>query len=75
MTIIKESFGDLQEKYQKVQKLLEEESKHDPETEPFLSKYSARQILNGMHLNIENLIQSESSESKDFIKLKGKFLL
>lgn len=75
MTIIKESFGDLQEKYQKVQKLLEEDSKQDPETEPFLSKYSARQILIGMHSNIENLIHSEASDSKEFIKLKGEFLL
>lgn len=72
MTITKEAFVDLQEKYNKVMKLLEEDSKLDPETEPFLSKYSARQILIGMKANIENLIRNQSVDGQDNIKLTGK---
>lgn len=72
MTITKESFVDLQEKYNKVIKLIEEDSKHDPETEPYLSKYSARQILIGMKAGIENLLRTHPSES---IKLTGKLFV
>lgn len=72
MTITKESFVDLQEKYDKVVKLIKEDSKLDPETEPFLSKYSAKQILIGMKANIENLLRSQVSES---FKLTGKLSL
>ncbi|XP_018571716.1 KIF1-binding protein homolog [Anoplophora glabripennis] len=69
MTITKEAFVDLQEKYTKVMKLLEEDSKLDPETEPFLSKYSARQILIGMKANIENLIRNQSTDGQDNVKI------
>ncbi|KAJ8919512.1 hypothetical protein NQ315_002133 [Exocentrus adspersus] len=69
MTITKEAFVDLQEKYNKVIKLLEEDSKLDPETEPYLSKYLARQILIGMKANIENLIRTEAADGQDNIKL------
>lgn len=72
MTITKEAFVDLQEKYNKVIKLLEEDSKLDPETEPFLSKYSARQILIGMKANIENLMRNQSTDGQDNIKITGK---
>lgn len=70
MTITKESFVDLQEKYNKVIKLIEEDSKLDPENEPYLSKYSGRQILIGMKANIENLIRTQTTEN---VKLTGKF--
>lgn len=69
MTITKESFVDLQEKYNKVIKLIEEDSKLDPETEPYLSKYSGRQILIGMKASIENLLRTQPSEN---LKLTGK---
>nr|XP_023018291.1 KIF1-binding protein homolog [Leptinotarsa decemlineata] len=69
MTIKKEVFVDLQEKYEKVIKLLEEDSKLDPETEPYLSKYSARQILIGMKANIENLRRNQSTETMCELKL------
>ncbi|XP_057656397.1 KIF-binding protein-like [Diorhabda carinulata] len=62
MTITKETYVDLQEKYDKVIKLLEEDSKLDPESEPFLSKYSARQILIGMRANLENLLRTHTTE-------------
>ncbi|KAJ8984966.1 hypothetical protein NQ317_007836 [Molorchus minor] len=75
MTITKESFVDLQEKYNKVKKLLEEDSKLDPPNEPHLSKYSARQILIGMKASIENLMRSQSSEGPDTLKLTGAVYL
>lgn len=74
MTVTKELFGDLQEKYEKVLKLINEDSKHDPETEPFLSKYSARQTLIGMNASLENYLKSTiTSENNEFIKLIGKW--
>lgn len=72
MTITKESFVDLQEKYNKVIKLMEEDSKFDPETEPYLSKYSARQILISMKASIENLIRTQPSEN---LKLTGNIMV
>nr|CAH7723830.1 unnamed protein product [Callosobruchus chinensis] len=72
MTIAKETFSDLQEKYAKVKKLLDEDSKLDPQDEPYLSKYSARQILIGMKASVENLLrQHASTEESDgfYIKL------
>ncbi|KAL1489659.1 hypothetical protein ABEB36_013601 [Hypothenemus hampei] len=73
MTINKEAFVDLQEKYQKVVKLLLEDSKTDPENEPYLSKYSARQILIGMKANIENLLRNHTSEDKENLKLTAMY--
>ncbi|KAG5893060.1 hypothetical protein JTB14_014840 [Gonioctena quinquepunctata] len=71
MTIQKEVFVDLQEKYLKVIKLLEEDSKLDPENEPYLSKYSARQILVGMRANIENLKRNKTLETEYHSKLNA----
>lgn len=48
MGLDKETLVDLQEKYEKVRKLIDEDSKHDPETEPYISKYAARRILTQM---------------------------
>lgn len=73
MTINKEAFVDLQEKYLKVIKLLLEDSKSDPENEPFLSKYSARQILIGMKANIENLLRNQSSQIAENNKLTAMY--
>lgn len=70
MTITKEAFVDLQEKYAKVIKLIEEDSKFDPENEPYLSKYSARQILIGMKANIENLLRNQNDEDQQ-LRLTG----
>ncbi|KAF5296963.1 hypothetical protein FQR65_LT10115 [Abscondita terminalis] len=69
MTITKESYGDLQEKYEKVKKLIEEDSKLDPANEPYLSKYNAKQLLIGMKANIENLLRSQTPNTKEHIKL------
>lgn len=69
MTITKEAYVDLQEKYEKVKKLIEEDSKLDPVTEPYLSKYNARQFLIGMKANLENLLRSQIPDSKEYLKL------
>ncbi|KRT83188.1 hypothetical protein AMK59_4253, partial [Oryctes borbonicus] len=71
MIISKEALVDLQEKYEKVKKLIEEDSKLDPETEPFLSKYAARTILISMNANLENLIRQQTQDSTDRVKLLG----
>ncbi|CAH1173704.1 unnamed protein product [Phaedon cochleariae] len=71
MTITKEYFVDLQEKYNKVIKLINEDSKLDPENEPYLSKYSARQILVGMKSSIEHLKRNQTPESPDYLKLNA----
>ncbi|KAF7284571.1 hypothetical protein GWI33_021952 [Rhynchophorus ferrugineus] len=73
MTINKEAFVDLQEKYEKVIKLLLEGPKTDPENEPFLSKYSARQILIGMKANIENLMRTHSADTVENTKLTAMY--
>lgn len=39
---------DLQDKYEKVNKLLNEESKRDPPNDPYRSKYKAQGLLNEM---------------------------
>ncbi|RZC22668.1 KIF1-binding protein -like [Asbolus verrucosus] len=70
MTSIKEVFVDLHEKYNKVMKLLTEDSKLDPDNEPYLSKYSARQMLIGMKANLENL-QKNHIESIERSKITG----
>lgn len=75
MIISKEALVDLQEKYEKVKKLIEEDSKLDPETEPFLSKYAARTILISMNANLENLLRQQGQNSEERIKLLGEFLL
>ncbi|XP_066252726.1 KIF-binding protein [Euwallacea similis] len=76
MTINKEAFVDLQEKYQKVIKLLLKDSKSDPENEPYLSQYSARQILIGMKANIEKLLRSlEGSENIKLTAMHGTVYL
>lgn len=69
--ITKEAYGDLQEKYAKVKKLIEEDSKLDPENDPYLSKYSARQLLIGMKANIENLQRSLERDTPEYLQLKG----
>ncbi|XP_022914550.1 KIF-binding protein-like [Onthophagus taurus] len=71
MIISKEALVDLQEKYEKVKKLIEEDSKLDPESEPYLSKYAARNILISMNANLENMLRQNSQDSSDHIKLLG----
>lgn len=63
----KEILNDFKENYGKVRKLLDEDSKNDPEAEPYLSKYKARDILSKMGDVLRVIINSESD--MDRIKL------
>lgn len=63
----KEILNDFKENYGKVRKLLDEDSKNDPENEPYLSKYKARDILMNMCESLKKILNSESDV--DTIKL------
>lgn len=56
MTITKENLSDYKEQYEKAENLVELDSKHDPETEPFRSHYLARDILVGLQNTLKNVI-------------------
>lgn len=62
---------DLREKGEKVQKLLEEESKFDPDTEPYKSKYAARKILSDMKSCLTNLKDSIRSSDHQFLHVEA----
>lgn len=64
-------FIDLREKGEKVQKLLEEESKLDPDTEPYKSKYAARKILCDMKSCLSNLKDSIRSSDPRFLHVEA----
>ncbi|KAG6449393.1 hypothetical protein O3G_MSEX006012 [Manduca sexta] len=56
----KEILNDFKENYTKVRKLLDEDSKNDPENEPYLSKYRAKIILSNMSESLKKLIGSNA---------------
>jgi tetratricopeptide (TPR) repeat protein len=51
---------DLQEKYDKVRKLLDEDSKRDPASEPYKSKYAASVILTDMKSILVKLLEDSN---------------
>ncbi|XP_068632652.1 KIF-binding protein-like [Battus philenor] len=55
----KEIMNDFKENYAKVRKLLDEDSKNDPENEPYLSKYKAKEILINMRDSIGNIMETK----------------
>lgn len=63
----KEIINDFNENYIKIRKLLDEDSKNDPENEPYMSKYKAKSILIGMLANLEKILGNKSG--LDEIKL------
>lgn len=65
MTISKETLTDYKEKYEKAEKLVEEDSKHDPETEPFRSHYAAREVLIEIQNNIKNSLADVADADSD----------
>lgn len=71
MGVTKEAFVDLQEKYEKIKKLIEEDSKLDPENEPYLSKYAARQLLISMKANLEKLLDQSDENSEKLTAMLG----
>lgn len=75
MTIPKEKLSDLKEQYEKAVKLAEEESKHDPPSEPFKSHYGARDILTEIRNNVKNMLQDLSTADKADDSATLKFIL
>lgn len=65
MTILKENLSDYKEKYEEAEKLVEEDSKHDPETAPYRSHYAARAILIELQNNLKNVLNEFSSDDED----------
>ncbi|CAG4949325.1 unnamed protein product [Colias eurytheme] len=57
----KEIINDFKENYGKVRKLLDEDSKNDPENEPYTSKYKAKEILLKMRDALTNTLNTESN--------------
>lgn len=57
----KEILNDFNENYTKIRKLLDEDSKNDPENVPYMSKYKAKTILLGMYDNLKKLQEKECS--------------
>lgn len=75
MTISKEILSDLKDRYVESEKLIEEDSKHDPETEPYRSHYAARDILHELLNNIINAIKTlETSGQSDDVE-RYQFIL
>lgn len=64
MGIEKEITVGLKENYSKVRKLLDEDCKHDPDEEPYSSKYAARDILYTMRNTISGLMESEGDPDR-----------
>ncbi|KAK3747929.1 hypothetical protein QZH41_008848 [Actinostola sp. cb2023] len=56
------------EKYKEAKRLSEEESKNDPESEPYKSKYAAREVLTELKEKLETF-ENEDEESSEYIKL------
>lgn len=71
LTVPKEILVDLQEKYDKVRKLLDEDSKRDPVTEPYRSKYAASGILNDMKSILVRLLDDVNSDDEHYLKYKA----
>ncbi|RVE51857.1 hypothetical protein evm_003477 [Chilo suppressalis] len=57
----KEIINDFKENYAKVRKLLDEDSKNDPENEPYYSKYKAKEILSNMCDTLKKMMTKESN--------------
>ena len=75
MTIIKEKLSDLKEKYEKAEKLVEEESKNDTEVEPYKSHYAAKDILIEIQNNLKNILFEFSNSDQDGDALVYKCIL
>ncbi|XP_050084874.1 KIF-binding protein-like [Anopheles aquasalis] len=58
MKINKENLSDIREEYEKAHRLINEESKHDPPTEPFRSHYLARDVLNAALRKVKTLAEA-----------------
>lgn len=61
--VLKENLSDIKEKYfEKAYKLIDEESKNDPVSDPFKSHYLAREILLKAEINLKNILNDFKDE-------------
>uniref|UniRef100_A0A182JD65 KIF-binding protein n=1 Tax=Anopheles atroparvus TaxID=41427 RepID=A0A182JD65_ANOAO len=58
MKITKEKLSDIREEYEEAHRLIDEESKNDPPTEPFRSHYTARDVLHGALRTVKMLVET-----------------
>uniref|UniRef100_A0A182NEC2 KIF-binding protein n=1 Tax=Anopheles dirus TaxID=7168 RepID=A0A182NEC2_9DIPT len=58
MKVTKENLSDIREEYEKAHRLIDEESKNDPPTEPFRSHYTARDVLNSALRKVKTLAEA-----------------
>lgn len=65
MVIPKEILSDYKEVYEKAIKLVNDESKNDPPTNPYRSHYEAKDLLLQMHDNLKNSLVSIRAEEAD----------
>lgn len=59
---LNEVLNDFRENYAKVRKLIDEDSKNDPEDDPYNSYYKAQETLQNMKLALEPLRKRQSEE-------------
>lgn len=71
----KEIINDFKENYGKVRKLLDEDSKNDPDTEPYMSKYKAKEILTNMRESLKNMNSGNVLDSSKLDAMLGAVLL
>lgn len=75
MTLTKEFFSDLKEKYEKTEELIIEKSKHDPPNEPFKSHYEARSILLDISKTIKQHMKSHGNQDVNDDLQRLQFIL
>lgn len=63
MKVTKENLSDIREEYEKAHRLIDEESKNDPPTEPFRSHYAARDVLHGALRKVKTLGEALEPQS------------
>ena len=69
--ISKELKAELKDKYLTVRKLLDEESKNDPESEPYKSKYAAMEVLKNMQNLLFNSVDNSKQQENEVTSMLG----
>lgn len=65
MVIAKEILSDIKEQYEKANRLVEEESRSDPSTDPFRSHYKARDVLHDLKKQLDDQLVSVQASEDD----------
>nr|CAD7259319.1 unnamed protein product [Timema shepardi] len=71
MDVFKDDLIDLQESYDKVRKLLDEDSRNDPANEPYRSKYAASAILTNMKSKLVKILDNISPNDECYLKFQA----